>query len=430
MFLGIDIGSSFIKYALLEKNKSLRGTGRIETPPFKDSGFTDVKEYDPEKLFQSVKKIIDEMISSYNIEGVLFSTQMHGMILLDSNGTPLTNYVSWQDERAFRQIANENTSYFEKLNLAIDKIQPYTGTQKKINVSKYPLFYFMQKAKTKNSRLMMMGDFLAYRLTGRISPCHITNAASTGMLNMKENVWDKEIIKAVGAEDVDFPEIALEVCSAGRYKGADVYCAVGDHQSSVLGSGIGDCDAILNIATGSQISVISDNPVFGSFETRPYFNEKHMLCDIDLPSGRDISILADYLRIAYGIENVWGYIDTAVSESIKSGRETIHVDFGMLRTEKCFYINMLLDEGNKMSTVLYSAVRSIVEEAHISLGEMAEISKIRNIVLAGGLPHILPSLLMLTEEIFDIKCGLCKEKEEALSGLLVIASNLKQDISS
>ncbi len=420
MFLAIDLGSSFIKYALIDESGNLGSVKRIKSPEFLASECARIKEYCPEDWVVCVKNIIDESKAINDIKGVFFSTQMHGMILMDGDGETISNYISWQDERAFGQILHEKTSYFDKINSKIKK-RIHTGAQEKINLSLYPLFYFLNELENLSARFMMLGDFLAYRLTGKVALCHITNAASTGMVSLKENDWDKYIIDAVGAQNIDFPRITSDVCSVGKYKDADIYSAVGDHQASVLGCETNACDVVINIATGSQVSFITDEMKFGDFEMRPYFDGKYLLCDSDLPSGRDVTILASYLQKKEGFLNAWDYIDRTVSTLLKQEKETLSIDFCKLRANKFEYIENFINEGHTIDEIIYASLSGIIEKAYKSLCKMIAPEKVGGVLLSGGLPHSVPSVKTLSENIFNKKCSISDNKHEALSGLQQLA---------
>ena len=65
MFLGIDIGSSYIKSALLDvRGGFLTNIKRHKTPPLLHNDDFRIKEYDPEVLIYHVKGIADSYIDN------------------------------------------------------------------------------------------------------------------------------------------------------------------------------------------------------------------------------------------------------------------------------------------------------------------------------------------------------------------------------
>jgi sugar (pentulose or hexulose) kinase len=81
MYLGIDLGSSFIKFACMDSENSIMHhikrafTVRINTCS------SSKYEYDINYIIKKIEHYINEAMALYSIEGIIFSTQMHGFIL-------------------------------------------------------------------------------------------------------------------------------------------------------------------------------------------------------------------------------------------------------------------------------------------------------------------------------------------------------------
>lgn len=76
---------------------------------------------------------------------------------------------------------------------------------------------------------------------------------------MRTRNWNRELIGLLGFDDIRLPVIAasdFEICGEGRLDGNSflLYPDYGDQQVSVLGAMPGRKNAIINIATASQIS--------------------------------------------------------------------------------------------------------------------------------------------------------------------------------
>jgi len=84
---------------------------------------------------------------------------------------------------------------------------------------------------------------------------------------------------------------------AGEYKSIPVSVAIGDNQASVFSSLSSEEDILLNVGTGSQISLISDRPLNGKdIETRPFFDGKYLIVGAALCGGRAYAILKDFYK--------------------------------------------------------------------------------------------------------------------------------------
>jgi len=106
-FLGIDIGSSSIKIALIA-SKTGKNISTVQEPKT-EMPITAAKkgwaEQDPEawwnhicKGIQRIKK--ENQVTSNQISGVGIAYQMHGLVLVDDTGTLLRNSIIWCDSRA------------------------------------------------------------------------------------------------------------------------------------------------------------------------------------------------------------------------------------------------------------------------------------------------------------------------------------------
>ena len=83
-----------------------------------------------------------------------------------------------------------------------------------------------------------------------------------------------------------------------------VTVSIGDNQASVLSS-CKENDLLINVGTGSQVSIVSNKVVFAdNIETRPYFENKNLIVGSALCGGRAYSLLKDFYReiISYKTE--------------------------------------------------------------------------------------------------------------------------------
>ena len=93
-------------------------------------------------------------------------------------------------------------------------------------------------------------------------------------------------------------DITADYCIAGEYKGIPVSVAIGDNQASFLGSVSNMNESFLiNVGTGSQISIVSDYPITAEgIECRPYVDGKYLIVGAALCGGRAYSLLKDFYK--------------------------------------------------------------------------------------------------------------------------------------
>lgn len=88
----------------------------------------------------------------------------------------------------------------------------------------------------------------------------------------------------------DFTSVGIYV---GKHVRPTVFTPVGDQQAAVLGSGLPEDSYLLNLGTAAQLCTLARQPVFGDYESRPYFDRQTLCTVTRLPGGRDILRLPD-----------------------------------------------------------------------------------------------------------------------------------------
>lgn len=334
-FLGIDIGSSFLKsYVLDLENKKVTAGGNIPTPPFTDRA-PDGTELDPlcreidiRALSHAVGALIDAAAEQYELAGVGFSVQMHGFMLFDPDGTPRTNYVTWQDLRGTTAGEEDGQSVLEELRS--DAYALYfreNGVRLRPNHSVVPLLHYARQHEIPfGTQFAMIGDAVARMLTGTRAALHPTNAQSSGLYSVRENDWNLSLIKKLGLGHIDFPEVrdTKEPVAVyhSKYGNIPLFAGLGDQQATVLGIGCAEDDMFINIATGGQVGYVTKDPSPGDYETRPYFDGSYIRTITQLPSGRTVNVLMRFIkhigREVFGVKDdeasiemrVWDFIDS------------------------------------------------------------------------------------------------------------------------
>src|SRR5258706_8158990 len=116
-FLALDLGTSFIKGAVLDLDA--RRLSHIQRIPFPDSiGNLDPLfcEVDPQQIVAATRRVIDALLPhAPDCAGIVMSTQMQGLVLTDGRGRALSNYISWKDQRALMPHPSGAGSFYDVL---------------------------------------------------------------------------------------------------------------------------------------------------------------------------------------------------------------------------------------------------------------------------------------------------------------------------
>ncbi len=171
-FIGYDIGSSSIKASLVES-----ATGKcidIISKPEKEMEITASEpnwaEQDPELWWQYVCQatqsiLANNKISSEKIKGVGIAYQMHGLVLVDKEGSALRNSIIWCDGRAVEigSKALKNIGSEKCMQRLLNSPANFTASKLKWVKDQEPNIY-------KNIyKFMLPGDYIAYRFSNKIN---------------------------------------------------------------------------------------------------------------------------------------------------------------------------------------------------------------------------------------------------------------------
>ena len=184
-FLGIDLGSSSVKLALIDSRTGLR-KALVNYPDQEMAMSAPQKgwaEQSPELWWSYICKGIAVLLQkaevpSEQVTGIGLGYQMHGLVVVDADGAVLRDSIIWCDSRAINQgdelaiALGEEYCQKQLLN------EPGNFTASKLAWVKENEPDLFQKI----DKFMLPGDYLAYRFTGQIT------TTSTGL--SEGILWD------------------------------------------------------------------------------------------------------------------------------------------------------------------------------------------------------------------------------------------------
>src|SRR5690554_6200267 len=125
--IGLDIGTSFIKGAILDMAaRSIRHVRRVPCPPRIETGSPLLHEVAPGALAGLCRDLLAELAGlEPECAGVVVCSQMHGMVLADQDGRALSNAITWQDQRTLQAHPSGAGMYFDAAlaRLAEEEVQ-------------------------------------------------------------------------------------------------------------------------------------------------------------------------------------------------------------------------------------------------------------------------------------------------------------------
>jgi sugar (pentulose or hexulose) kinase len=431
LMLGIDVGSSFIKSAVLDLERGkLEFEKSCPTPDFiKTAGDASggKREIPMEQVAACMRSLIEKSLASYPIKGIEFSVQMHGFMLFREN-KKITEYVSWQDMRGW-DAKPDAASRIKKI--AGDKLLRRNGIELNNSHSLCPLYHIINEEKIAGPlQFSMMGDAIIRCLTGQVSPIHPTVAASSGLYDLEKNDWNRELINLLSLNQIEFPPVSDTEEPSAWYNGPQgkipVYTAVGDHQAAVAGCGANTGDIIINIGTGGQMAYIDDSLCFGSYETRPFFSGRTLRALTDIPSGRNLSILMNLLdNIGKKIFCINTESNSILWERINKLAENAAGEMRPVKFDLAFFapagaaIADLGADNFTIGNLFAAAYQAIANAAFGAYKQLTLTGKPpRNIIGAGGVIRRTPLLQKMISDLFGMPLILSSSSEDVMLGLL------------
>lgn len=297
--LGIDIGTTTISTLLVDLVSGMLIAS--DTCP-NDAGTVLPEEWkreqDPKRIFHLCKEMLDGWIGQHDDIAVIGVTgQMHGILYIDKMGQAVGNLRSWQDGRG-NLIYKDGKSYAQA-------VTEQTGGFAATGFGLVTLFYDAANTAVPEDAVTCctIGDYVAMQLCGQQKPqVHASNAAGMGGFDLAAGEF-KESAAALLDNKIRLPRVVPGEQVIGTYRDIPVCCAIGDNQAAVAGSMGAHTGAVVNVGTGSQISVPCDRPFEGDgeIECRPYINGGYLSVGAALCGGYAYSLLRDFFEKSAGM---------------------------------------------------------------------------------------------------------------------------------
>jgi xylulokinase len=322
-FLGVDVGGSFLKGTILEPGSNDLLNVERRVGPELDTFEPLARTLNPKKLVSSVTSLIEDLSKqTKSVEGILLSGQMHGVVLCDLNGDAHGPIITWQDNRD-TQLSGESSSLDQLRTRLSPNDQLATGNELRSGLPVSTLFRLLNEGLSLKGKVP--ASLLSYCASQLVSPnpkqltMHTTDAAAHGMLDLATEHWHTPTLEAAGLGELSLPLVSSDLIVIGQSKsiGCPVYTAVGDHQASLLGVGLEYGELSINIATGSQVSILASSPTGVTGQTRPYFHESLLRTITHLPAGRSLNALLALLTQLGGPkgDELWSIMASEVANT-------------------------------------------------------------------------------------------------------------------
>lgn len=243
--IGIDLGTSAVKALLIDRTGKIAGEASRSYPLYHEH--TGWSEQRPEDWVDATLEALRELSSSVDpasIEGISFSGQMHGLVLLDAEGKPVRDAILWNDTRTTEQCREIERKLGDKL-LRLTRNPALEGftLPKILWVREHEPSAFAAA-----ESFLLPKDYVRFRLTGE-RHMDYSDAAGTLLLEVAEKRWSEEVLAAFdlplgfcpplieshGLTGTLLPEAAER---SGLNAATKVFAGGADNACGAIGSGI------------------------------------------------------------------------------------------------------------------------------------------------------------------------------------------------
>ncbi|PPS45931.1 xylulokinase [Chroococcidiopsis sp. TS-821] len=200
MLLGIDLGTSSVKALLLDTNGTVVREATcayaVQAP---QPGWA---ETDPEQWWNAVAIAVKNAVKNpQDVQAIALSGQMHGVVLTDSEGTPLRPAILWADTRSSEMLREYNALDSQLRSKLANPIAAGMAGASLLWLRQYePETY------AKARWVLQPKDWLRLRLTGKVA-AEPSDASGTLLYDVVSDCWALDVIAALKLRCDWLPEL-------------------------------------------------------------------------------------------------------------------------------------------------------------------------------------------------------------------------------
>ncbi len=459
LYIGVDLGTSSVKLLLMDENGQIESIVTREYPIFYPK--TGWSEQNPEDWYSALVDGIKELTKDCNkddIDGISFSGQMHGMVILDENDKVIRPAILWNDGRTQAECDYLNNE------IGREKLSSYTANMALTGFTA-PKLLWVRKHEPENfakiKKVMLPKDYVAYMLSG-VHCTDVSDASGMLLFDVQNKRWSKEMLDICGLKEEQMAKIheSYEVVGNISQKASEetglptsvkVIAGGGDQAVASVGTGTvgkGKCNVSLGtsgvVFISAQVFAVDDNNALHAF---CHADGKYHFMGVMLSAGasntwwmNDILGTKDYVKEQKGITKL-GENNTFFLPYLM-GERTPHNNPNARGT----FIGMTMDTTREDMT------QAVLEGVAFALRDSFEIAKSlgveveRTRINGGGANsplwcNIVANILNVKVDKINSKegpafgaailaavgCGKYSSVEEATEKLIKVVSTVEQD---
>lgn len=263
MLLGIDLGTSSVKTALIEAgtNRHIASASQEYPVLHPQAGYA---EQHPEDwwgaVVDTVQKVVHE--GGKDVAGIAICGQMHGFACIGKDGELVRPAIIWADTRSVAEV----DSLTDQIRKHPDKFSGINGLPAAGFMSVTLMWLAQHEPETlgKTHQVILPKDYIRYRMTGTLASDY-SDASATGLFDVATNTWSGTMLDTCGIDAAIMPELLQSAEVAGTLRrdvaeilglqaGIPVVAGSADLPSQALGFGlIHPGMGMVTVGTGGQV---------------------------------------------------------------------------------------------------------------------------------------------------------------------------------
>lgn len=425
--LGLDIGTTTVSAVVAEKGVVLRSITKPHDSFLKDRPAFE-RAQDVAVLRAAALDAVAFLTEKYTVERIGITGQQHGILYLNDRGEPLSPLYTWQDGRG--NLPCEDGSYASVLSRK-------TGYAVSSGYGLVTHYYNLQHGLVPPDAAVLttIHDYIAMVLCGKTRPVtEPSDAQSLGFFDLTADDFDFAALQSLGIDPAILPKVVRKAFVGQTAAGIPVAVPIGDNPASFLGATAGVDAVLVNVGTGSQISVHTPDPVpLAGLEVRPYPLGGFLQVGAALCGGRAWAMterfFSDALFALTGERReVYADLDKLLDTVSDGDQPKVETTFDGTRSDpaKRGSITGLSRENFTPAHLALGVLHGMTDELHAMYAGylQAGLPPKRTLIGSGNGLRKNRHLRRITEATFGMELAMSTQNEEAALGAAMFAERI------
>jgi xylulokinase len=272
MYMGIDIGTSAVKAAVVDESGQV--VDQASSPLSVSRPHALWSEQNPADWWAATNSAVSDLRPPLRkaVRAIGLSGQMHGAVLLDENARVLRPAILWNDGRSARECAQLEAAMPQMTAITGNRAMPGFTAPKLLWVRAHEPEVFSATA-----TVLLPKDYVRLRMTGEMAS-DMSDSSGTLWLDVAQRRWSEAMLAATGLDVSQMPalfegnditgELRAELAEAWGMPQVPVVAGGGDNAAGAIGVGVvRPGEAFLSLGTSGVLFLANDgyrpNPAGG-----------------------------------------------------------------------------------------------------------------------------------------------------------------------